>query len=145
MTVTGAAPETERAADSGSFDREAAPARSNDGLRGRTRISSRALDRVASAVSATALGVEPRAVRVALSDDHGQLVLTVRSPMRVVALERVSRDKSAIDRSGGTILDRSVRAQEQIRAQLNHMTGHRVARVVVRITGVEIRQEDRVK
>ncbi|MBC7519025.1 MAG: hypothetical protein H7248_09150 [Microbacteriaceae bacterium] len=56
---------------------------------GRTRITSRALDRVVGAVSAEALGVEARTVSVDLSDDNGQLVVQITAPIPVRGPPRV--------------------------------------------------------
>lgn len=116
-----------------------------DRARGRTSVSSRALGRVASAVSATALGVDASSVGVDLSDDRGELVLTVQSSVRAVALDRVTGDADVVARTGGSILERASRAQGQIRTGVSELTGYRIARVVVRLKSAEIRQEDRVR
>lgn len=112
--------------------------------RGRTKISARALNQVTSAVSASALGVEARRIGVDLADERGELVLTVSAPIRIVALDRISRDRSVIARTGGTILERAARAQGEIRNAVADLTGYRIARVVVRLDSADIRQEDRV-
>ncbi|TIH33585.1 hypothetical protein D4765_14710 [Subtercola vilae] len=111
---------------------------------GRTRITSRALNRVVTAVAADALGVEVRSVSVDLADEAGQLVVTVRSPLRVVSLTRVQDDLSLVARTSGTILERAAAAQQQIRRQAADLTGSEIARVVIRLTGVDIRTERRV-
>ena len=48
---------------------------------GRTTISPRALNRLVSAVAADALGVDPSAVSAAITDDQGNLALTVSAPI----------------------------------------------------------------
>lgn len=113
--------------------------------RGRTSVSSRALSSVASAVAAAALGVNARSVGVVLADERGQLELTVTAPIRVVALDRVTRDAAVIARAGGSILDRTTAAQAEIRTRVTALTGHRVARVIVRLSSADIRQERRVR
>ncbi|MET4702821.1 hypothetical protein [Frigoribacterium sp. UYMn621] len=119
--------------------------RDRDRGRGRTSVSARALGRVASAVSASALGVDAATVGVDLSDERGELVLTVRSAIRSVSLDRVTTDPGVVARTGGSILERASRAQGQIRSRVNDLTGYRVARVVVRLQSADIRQEDRVR
>ena len=61
------------------------PTRKNEWekLPGRTKIAPRALDRVVSAVTADALGVNSKKVSVDLNDDGGNLSLTVSAPIRV--------------------------------------------------------------
>lgn len=112
---------------------------------GRTRITSRALNRVVSAVSAEALGVDAGRVGVDLSDDAGGLVLTVRSPIRIVALSRVTRDADVVGQTGGTILERAARAQGVILSRVSELTGYRITRVVLRLESVDIRAEKRVR
>jgi hypothetical protein len=113
--------------------------------RGRTSVSSKALSKVVSAVSADELEVDASSVSVDLSDSSGKLVLTVRSPIRAVALGRIVRDGSLVERAGGTLLARTAQAQDVIRSRVNALTGYAVDRVIVRVTGVEIKQENRVK
>jgi uncharacterized alkaline shock family protein YloU len=113
--------------------------------RGRTRITSKALDRVISAATAEALGVDAGHVSVGLSDQGGALALTVTTPIRVVSLDRVQSDTSVVQRAGGSIVDRSTRAQETIRDQVNTITGATIGTVTVRISGVNIQPEVRVR
>lgn len=113
--------------------------------RGRTSVSSKALNKVVSAVSADELQVDATSVSVDLSDSSGKLVLTVRSPIRAVALGRIVTDGSLVERAGGTLLARTAQAQDIIRSRVNALTGYAVERVIVRVTGVEIKQEKRVK
>lgn len=112
--------------------------------RGRTRIASRALNRVVSAVAADALGVDASKVDVALTDHRGELVLSVATPVRVVSLRSIQRNPELVGRSGGTLLERSARAQEQIRGRVSDLTGYRIARVAVRLKAADIRPENRV-
>ena len=112
---------------------------------GRTRITIKALNRVASAVTAEALGVDADHVDVDFADREGTLALTVNTPIRVVSLARVEAEKSVVQRTGGSIVDRITQAQETIRDQVSALTGSRIGHVTVRITGVNIRSEGRVK
>jgi len=112
---------------------------------GRTRVTSRALNSLAGAVAADALGVPANTIRVELSDDSGTLALVVAGPVRLPSLERVAADPGVVARTGGSILKRGERAQEEIRRRVSDLSGSAVTRVVVRITGTEIRQESRVR
>ena len=113
--------------------------------RGRTRITSRALDRVASAVSADALGVDVKSVSVDLADGDGMLRLTVTAPIRVVSLARVHQGSAVIARTGGTVLERAALAQENIRSGVASLTGYSIGSVIVRLSGADIQKEERVK
>lgn len=112
---------------------------------GRNHISSRALNRLVTAVAAEALGSEAATVTADLTDDRGALVVNISSPVRVVSLDRVERDRGLVARTGGSILERSARAQESVRRRVGELTGYRIARVVVQIKSVEIRRESRVR
>lgn len=112
--------------------------------RGRNRVTSRALGRVSAAVAADALGVDASSVSVDVNDDNGALGLSVSAPIRVVSLRRVVADPSAVERSGGSILDRASRAQGVIRDAVSELTGASVGRVAVRIEDASIRSERRV-
>ncbi|ROQ30969.1 hypothetical protein EDF46_3481 [Frondihabitans sp. PhB188] len=123
------------------------PTRQNEWekLPGRTKIAPRALDRVVSAVTADALGVNSKTVSVDLNDDGGNLSLTVSAPIRVPSLLRIENEPGVVDRQGGPLLARAKTAQEQIRTRVQQLTGNQVARVIVKITGVDIQEEGRVK
>jgi uncharacterized alkaline shock family protein YloU len=112
---------------------------------GRTKIAPRALDRVVSAVTADALGVTAKTVSVDLEDNGGSLSLMVSTPIRVPSLERVLHGTDVIGRTGGSVLDRAKVAQETIRSRVQSLTGSTVDRVIVTITGIDIKQERRVK
>lgn len=114
-------------------------------LPGRTKIAPRALDRVVSAVSANLLGVDSKKVSVELDDDDGNLSLTVSAPIRVPSLLRIESEPGIVDRQGVSLLERAKRAQEEIRTRVHQLTGHQVARVIVKITGVDVREERRVR
>ncbi|MCS5721655.1 hypothetical protein N1028_12520 [Herbiconiux sp. CPCC 203407] len=113
--------------------------------RGRNRITSKALHRVVAAVTAEALGVKASRVGVDLADEEGLLVLTVSTPIRVVSLARVREGADVVGRSGGSVIDRAARAQETIRGRVNEITGSAIGRVTVRLSGADIKREERVR
>jgi len=113
--------------------------------RGRTRITSKALSRVVSAVTADALDVSAARVGVELTDERGDLALVVSTPIRLVSLNRVAADGSIVQRTGGSVLERSAAAQREIRERVEALTGSRIARVIVRLTGAHITREERVR
>lgn len=113
--------------------------------RGRTRIVPRALRQIVGMVTAESLGVTPNQVSVELGDDHGMLALTISTSIRVVSLQRVTREPALIARTGGTILARSATSQTEIRRRVGELTGADIGRVVVRLTGVDVTPERRVQ
>lgn len=120
-------------------------ASASSGSAGRTRITAKALNRLVAAVAADALGVAAGAVSVDLADTAGQLAVTVRSPLRVVALSRVQDDRGIVARTGGTLLERAAAAQQQIRSRAATLSGSKISTVTVRLTGVDVQPERRVK
>ncbi|THG30010.1 hypothetical protein [Naasia lichenicola] len=117
----------------------------NGAPRGRNTISARALDRVASAVTAEALDVSARHVRARIEDESGAIALHVSTPIRAISLRAVQTDAAAVQRSGGSLLQRAEAAQQLIRDDFASLTGSEVARVTVRLSSVDIRQEERVR
>ncbi|MCJ1697202.1 MULTISPECIES: hypothetical protein [Rathayibacter] len=105
---------------------------------GRTTISSRAVRRIVSAVTADALDVGPSDVSVDLDDDGGSLHVVAQAPIRVSPLGETDR------RSSGTLLDRLAEAQTLIRDRCLELTGSSIGRVDLRITGVDLRERRRV-
>ncbi|MBF4551150.1 hypothetical protein [Pseudoclavibacter sp. VKM Ac-2888] len=112
--------------------------------RGTTRLTAKALTRVASAVAGDALGVDAGNVNVDLDDHNGNLALRISTPIRVPSLSRIRSQDAAIERSGGAILDRVEAAKVAIRDRFQTLTDSRVDRVMLRITGLDIRPEERV-
>jgi CO/xanthine dehydrogenase Mo-binding subunit len=119
--------------------------------RGRTRVTSKAITRVATALGAEALGVSTRSVSVRLSDDNGMLAVTLSGPIRVPALNDLLGVGSASTGSAGavvtgeTILERCERAQQHIREVTASLTGAEISRVTVHLTGIETTQKERVQ
>ena len=114
-------------------------------VRGRTRITSTALQRVVGAVAGDALGVEAKHVDTTLTDHGGTLDLTVHAPITVISIARLQAEPEALERSGGSILDRCAAAEHTIRDRISTMTGYTIRRVTVRLTDIRIQQEKRVK
>ncbi|TFB86325.1 hypothetical protein E3O44_12010 [Cryobacterium algoricola] len=113
--------------------------------RGRTTVSTRALSRLVSAVAADALEVSMVTVGTTITDDRGSLALTVSAPIPILSLTGVARDPLIVPRYGGTILERAEQARQHIHHRAGELTGSVVSRVCVRLTGVVIKVEDRVK
>lgn len=113
--------------------------------RGRTRIVPRALRQIVGVVTAESLGVQPKDVSVELGDDHGLLALTISTSIRVASLQRVTREPALIARTGGSILARSASSQTEIRRRVGELTGADIGRVTVRLTGVDVTPERRVR
>lgn len=122
----------------------AVPAPTKTPMRGRTRIVPRALSHIAAAVARDVLDVDHHKVRVALADDRGSLSLTVDTPISVVPLAQVEHDPGIVARTGGAVLPRTELARQQVQERVAALTGLRISRVVVRLTGVEIHPGRRV-
>lgn len=105
----------------------AAPLTVPDALLGRNRVSERALRRVASAITAEAMGVSPREVTVVLADDKGLLGVSALTPIRV-------RPLGARRGADATVLHRATAAQSTIRERMLALTGSEVGRVSIRLT-----------
>ena len=111
---------------------------------GRTSVSSRALERVVSAVAADTFGVTARAVHVNLSDRNGLLALQIRTPTWVASIDRVKRAPAVVE-SGGTLIQRTIDAQSTIRERVTELSGAQIAHVTVQLTGINTREERRVR
>ncbi|MEE1621838.1 hypothetical protein ACQ3I4_09545 [Zafaria sp. Z1313] len=100
---------------------------SADVLAGHTRISTQALAATARGVAADVFGVPAPSVRVALNDEYGELALALNLPL-------------PIGRAGGTprrpLWDRARDERTEVRDRFIQLTGSRVARVDVRVTGI---------
>jgi hypothetical protein len=114
-------------------------------VRGRTRITERALQRVAAAVTADAFGSTGDRVQVELTDHDGGLDLAVTTAIRTVSLQRAIEEPRAVARAGGSILARTQAAEAVIRDRVGALTGRTVGRVAVRLSGVHLAQERRVR
>ena len=103
---------------------------------GRTDVTSRALERTVSAVSAQRLGVPVRDVSVTLGDDSGRLGIQVAAPITVAGL-RVAGDQT---RLVSTAQD----ARADIRETVTELTGRQVGDLNLRITRATIASKRRV-
>lgn len=113
--------------------------------RGRTTVSSRALERVVSAVTADTFGVTARVVHVNLTDRNGLLALQIRTPTWVMSIDRVKRDSAVVEASGGTLIQRTINAQTTIRERVTELCGAQIAHVTVQLTGINPQDEGRVR
>ncbi|MEC5184734.1 hypothetical protein RCH12_002204 [Cryobacterium sp. MP_3.1] len=107
---------------------------------GRITVRQRALNTVARAVSAEALGVPPAQVTVTLQDDRGRLGVSVVAPISVPDLDTVTPGDA-----GDSVLHRVRDAQAQIRAGTTRLTGYQVGQVDVRVSGARIGDDVRVR
>ncbi len=114
-------------------------------LPGRTRITSRALSRVATAGAADALGTDARRVRIRFEDEHGALAISVSGPMQLLSLDRVVQDPALVARTGGPLTDRVLHVQDDVSRRVSALTGFVVSSVTMRITSGDIQGERRVK
>lgn len=113
--------------------------------RGRTRITARSLEKIVSAVTADAFGIEQKRVSLQIEDARGELSLWVKTPLPVPSLEEIRDDPTRVADGGGSVLERANRAQENIREHVQRITGSTVARVMVEITSADITPQRRVK
>ncbi len=122
----------------------AAPALKSES-RGRTRITSRALQRVVAAVAGEALGVDAKHVDADLTDHEGVMDLQVQAPITVPSIARIREDARALERVGGSVLDRAAAAESTIRDRVRDLTGYDIRRVTLRITDIDINTGSRVR
>jgi hypothetical protein len=117
----------------------------SDAARGRDVISTRAMEAVVRAVTAEAFGVAAKSVQADLADDGGRLALSVRTPIRLVSIDRLQHEPSALQRSGGSVLERAAAAERSIADRVSDITGTDVQQVGVRITAADVTRERRVR
>jgi hypothetical protein len=122
-----------------------APALRGQVLSGHNRISTQALTSLARAAAAEALGVEAQDVRADWSDDDGLLALSLVAPIRIPPLKAVVRDAGRVAAFGGSIWDRTITAKAQILATVTALSGARLSRVDIRISGARISEGGRVR
>ncbi|MCU1572017.1 MAG: hypothetical protein JWO93_99 [Micrococcaceae bacterium] len=114
-------------------------------LDGHNRVSAQALSSVAKAVAAESFHVPPAEVRTSWSDDRGLLVLALSLPAAVPPLVDLVRDPAGLEPVGGSLWDRALAAQENIRQRVTGLTGAEITRVDVRITGIRSFEGGRVR
>ena len=112
---------------------------------GHTRISTQALTSVAKAAAAEALGVAPQEVRAEWTDDEGLLALSLVAPITVPPLTVLARDPGRVAGFGGSIWDRAVAAKADILHRVTELSGARLSRVDIRISGASVTEGGRVQ
>lgn len=114
-------------------------------LAGHNRISTQALTSLAQAATAEVFAVYPAQVRVSWRDEAGDLALAVSSPISAPSLTTVLRSPERVEKTGGPIFSRSVAAKALILERVQYLSGSRLSRVDVRITGIQATDEGRVQ
>jgi hypothetical protein len=122
-----------------------APAVRGQELTGHNRISTQALTSLAKAAAAQYLGVDGEDVRADWTDDDGMLALSLVTPISTPPLNAVVLDPSRVKGSGGSIWERTVTAKARILATVADLSGARLSRVDIRISGVRISEGGRVR
>lgn len=115
------------------------------GLAGHNRISTQALTSTAQAVAADVFDVPPQQIKASWSDDQGLLALRLSLPIGVPSLTRAVREPSLIDGIGGSIWDRTHAAKALILDRVAHLSGSRLSRVDIRITGIKVVEGGRAR
>ncbi|GAB3553296.1 hypothetical protein GCM10027404_25470 [Arthrobacter tumbae] len=114
-------------------------------LAGHNRISTQALTSTACAVAAEVLRVPVREVRASWFDEAGLLALSLALPITVPSLNRVAADPAAVGVLGGSVEDRVHRAKGEILERVAQLSGSRLSRVDIRITGARVSERGRAK
>ncbi|WP_258804689.1 hypothetical protein [Pseudarthrobacter sp. NS4] len=114
-------------------------------LNGHNRISTQALTSLAKAAAANALGVEAQDVRADWADDDGLLALFLVTPISIPPLKAVALDPGQVERTGGSIWDRTVKAKARILETVTELSGARLSRVDIRISGATVSEGGRVQ
>ena len=96
---------------------------------GRNRIETRALNSVASAVTADELGVSAHQVRVQVTDSEGSLAFTVNSPVAMPTPTGTETEQ---------LTERLRAATSTAKSRISELTGLRVRRVNIRATSAII-------
>jgi CO/xanthine dehydrogenase Mo-binding subunit len=122
-----------------------APALHSQVFAGHNRISTQALTSLAKAAAAEALGVPAQDVRADWSDDDGLLALSLVAPINIPPLKAVAADPGRMAAFGGSIWDRTVAAKGRILATVTALSGARLSRVDIRISGARISDGGRVR
>ena len=112
---------------------------------GHNRISTQALTSLAKAAAAEALGIHAHDVRADWADDDGLLALSLVAPIRVPSLAAVLRDPGRVRALGGSIWERTVRAKTDILTKVTELSGARLSRVDIRISGAAVTEGGRVQ
>ncbi|WP_026531698.1 hypothetical protein [Arthrobacter sp. H41] len=111
---------------------------------GHTRITTQALASTAQAVAAETLGIPAGDVRASFDDEAGLLALHLALPLPIPPLAALVTDPSLVESFGGSLTRRAQDAQAVIRMRVQHLTGARLSRVDLRVTGISVARERRV-
>jgi hypothetical protein len=112
---------------------------------GHNRISTQALTSLAKAAAGDALGIPPHDVRADWSDDDGLLALSLVTPIRIPPLMAVVRDAGRVTALGGSIWERAIAAKSEILTKVAELSGARLSRVDIRISGAHVTERGRVR
>lgn len=112
---------------------------------GHNRISTQALTSLAKAAAGDALGIPPHDVRADWSDDGGLLALSLVTPIRIPDLMGVVRDPARIAAFGGSIWERAIAAKAEILTRVTELSGARLSRVDIRVSGAHVTERGRVR
>lgn len=112
---------------------------------GHTTITSATLRKMIEAVSAESFGVPATAVRASLSDERGQLSVSLALPVAIPALAAVARNPQLVADGGGTLYQRSTAARRDIIRRTFELAGTTVGRVNISLTGIRKGTEMRVQ
>lgn len=112
-------------------------------LAGHNRISTQALTSTAKAAASEFFGVPASQVRVLWSDDRGLLALSVSLPIALPPLQSLT--PGMLERSGGTVWERAHAGKPVILQRVSELTGARLSRVDIRITGALATEGRRVQ
>ncbi|MDP9986046.1 hypothetical protein LFT44_02320 [Arthrobacter sp. FW306-05-C] len=115
-----------------------APVMPGQVLGGHNRISTQALTSLARVAAAQALGVDAQDVRADWTDDDGLLALSLVAPISIPPLQSVVLEPARVQAAGGSVWDRTVRAKATILATVSELSGSRLSRVDIRISGARI-------
>lgn len=114
-------------------------------LAGHNRISTQALTSTACAVAADVLHVPVRDVRASWFDDAGLLALSLALPVSIPSLHRVVADPSAVAAFGGSVEERVHAAKAVILERVMQLSGSRLSRVDIRVTGARVSDGGRTR
>ena len=112
---------------------------------GHNRISTQALTSLAQAAAAESLGVPAHDVRAEWSDDDGLLALSLVTPIKIPGLTAVLHDPARVSLFGGSIWERAVSAKSDILTKVTELSGARLSRVDIRISGAHVTERGRVR
>ncbi|MCC3275728.1 MULTISPECIES: hypothetical protein [unclassified Arthrobacter] len=102
-------------------------------LAGHNRISTQALTSTAKAAAAEYFGVPAQQIRVLWRDDQGLLALSLSLPIALPPLNTLT--PAMLELAGGTVWQRAHAAKPVLLQRVAELTGSRLSRVDIRITG----------